>query len=215
MTESPTTSSTRWTRRTITVDWFFGKGHCGIKVAQLALLLVAWVFAILPGGRHGFSARATGTTQTRGGGTTRRGSRCGTRPSRFLGVLLIVIFVLVTSCSSSRTGCRRNACIIARRTTRSGWLSGSTLAEQSCTWRSLGRPHCGEQQAHVQIQPYADIETFELRGLYANVRSRVMPLDPDEQALVDDMKQRELNVKANSAQRTRCCTANGASGWSC
>ena len=32
----------------ITVDWFFGKGHVGKKIAQLFLLLIAWFFAVLP-----------------------------------------------------------------------------------------------------------------------------------------------------------------------
>ena len=33
----------------------------------------------------------------------------------------------------------------------------------------FGPPALREQQRHVQIQPYADIETFELRGLYRDL----------------------------------------------
>ena len=42
------TSSTSVDEKDVTVDWFFGTGTPGTKVAQLVLLLVGWFFAVLP-----------------------------------------------------------------------------------------------------------------------------------------------------------------------
>ena len=146
----------------VTVDWFFGPGHLGTKVAQLALLLVDWFFAVLPvvitassllnrDDRRGLvglpgGVRAVGRDDALPGG-----------PS-----VVFVVGFLALHLVHRATAKDRN-----RRKTYDEQRLAPRL-EIADAWYAdkFGPEALRLQQRKVRIEPYGDLETYELRGLY-------------------------------------------------
>ena len=163
MTDKPSYVVHTVTEKEITVDWFFGKGHIGKKVAQSLLILVAWFFAVLPVVITA-SAILNRDNPNKGWWDYAEGFALWDTTIAFLGffVVLFVIGYLVL--------------FLLNRASEKGRNAISTFDEERLAKRleiaehlyaeKFGPPSLREQQRHVKIQPYADIETFELRGLY-------------------------------------------------
>jgi uncharacterized membrane protein len=163
MTDKPSYVVHSVTEKEITVDWFFGKGHLGKKIAQFFLLLIAWFFAVLPVVVTA-SAILNRDNPDKGWWNYAEGFTLWDTTIAFLAffVVLFVIGYLVLFLVNRASEKGRNATATYDETRLSKRLE---IAEHLYA-EKFGPPALREQQRHVKIQPYADIETFELRGLY-------------------------------------------------
>ena len=110
----------------VTVDWFFGSGHIGTKVAQLVLILVGWFFAVLPGGDHRLVPPEPATT-TRGWWSYQEGFDMWDQTMRFLGILTVLLRRRVPGVAPRPSRHRSRSATGGRPTTSSVWR---------CGWRS-------------------------------------------------------------------------------
>ena len=148
--------------RDVTVDWLFGPGHVGTKVAQGALLLIGWFFAVLP---VVVTASALLNRHSEGGWWSyEEGFAIWDQTILVLTILLVVFIVGFL------------ALHLAHRVTLKERNQRATYNEQRLTQRleiaevwyadKFGPEPLRGQQRRVQITPYGDVETHELRGLY-------------------------------------------------
>jgi hypothetical protein len=146
----------------VTVDWFFGAGHWRTKAVQGVLLLIGWFFTVLP------VAITASSLLNRGNGSGWWGYREGfvmwDRTMAFLGILtgiFIVGFLVLhlVDRSSSRERDRRKTYDEQRLALR---------MEVADAWYAdrYGPEGLRRQVMRVRVEPYSDIETYELRGLY-------------------------------------------------
>ena len=150
--------------RDITVDWFFGKGRPWKKLQQFVLLLIAWFFAVLPVAVTA-SAIVNRDNPNKGWWKYAEGFALWDTTIEFLCFFLVlfVIGYLVLYLVNRASLKRRNA----ENTFDEERLERRLAIAEHLYAEKFGPPALREQQRHVKIQPYADIETFELRGLYA------------------------------------------------
>ena len=154
------------TEKEITVDWFFGKGHVGKKIAQFLLLLIAWFFAVLPVVVTA-SAIRNRDNPDKGWWKYAEGFTLWDTTIAFLAFFLVffivgylALYLLNRASESSRN---------ARATYDEERLAKRLQIAEHLYAEKFGPPALREQQRQVTIQPYADIETFELRGLYRDL----------------------------------------------
>lgn len=147
----------------ITVDWFFGHGHWGEKVQQFVLLVIAWFFAVLPVVVT-WSAIAHRDNPDKGWWKYAEGFALWDQTIAFLAFFLALFAVvyLVLFLVNRRSNRHRNR--IA--TYNEERLAKRLEVAEAMYSEKFGPAALRAQQRHVQIHPYADIETFELRGLY-------------------------------------------------
>jgi hypothetical protein len=146
----------------VTVDWLFGSGRAGTKVAQSVLLLVGWVFAVLP---VVITASALLNRGNDGGWWSyQEGFDLWDQTIRILAILTVffVVGFLALHIVHRATAKERNL----RKTYDAPRLA--LRMEIADAWYSekFGPETLRQQQRKVQIEPYGDLETYELRGLY-------------------------------------------------
>lgn len=149
--------------RELTVDWFFGPGHFGKKVAQLALVLIGWFFAILPVVVTA-SALINRDNPEHGWWSYVEGFALWDTTIMYLGVLFAVfvvgylaLFIVNRVLSRSRDS-RKN--YDEQRLEQRLGIADAMYAEK------FGPQSLRIEQASIRIQPYANLDTYELRGLY-------------------------------------------------
>ena len=147
----------------ITIDWFFGAGRWGKKLQQLVLLLIAWFFAVLPVVVT-WSAIANRDNPNKGWWKYAEGYALWDTTIVFLGIFLVIFIVgyLALFLINRASNRKRNsvATYDAARLAKRLELAEEMYLEK------YGPSSLRLQQNRVQIRPYADLETFELRGLY-------------------------------------------------
>ena len=147
----------------MTVDWFFGPGHLGVKLRQFALLVAAWFFAGLPVVVTA-SALLNRNDPTSGWWHYREGYELWDRTIRYLGIISVVFIIgfLVLHLMHRSSLKKRNKVhtydqerLQLRLDIAEAWYADK-----------YGPQQLRREQRRIQIEPYADIETYELRGLY-------------------------------------------------
>ena len=149
--------------RDVTVDWFFGDAPLGTKLRQGLLVLVAWFFAVLP-----VVITASAITHrdepNRGWWGYHEGLLMWDRTIAFLGLLTAVFIVgfLVLHLLERRAERRQ-----ARETT----YDEERLARRmqvAADWytEKFGPQALRLEQRVVRVEPYGDIETYELRARF-------------------------------------------------
>lgn len=146
----------------VTVDWFFSKERHPTKVVQSALVIVGWFFAILPEVVEG-SAIAN-RDNSGGWWNYREGFVMFDTTMRYLGILMVV-FILGYF-----------ALFLVNRSVMRRRNKVTTYDEERLTQRldladdlyasKYGPRMLRLQKRTVRIEPYADVETYELRDRY-------------------------------------------------
>jgi uncharacterized membrane protein len=148
----------------VTIDWFFGSGHGRTKVTQLVLVLIGWFFTVLP---VVITASALLNRGNSGGWWNySEGFAMWDRTMAFLGIVTVVFVVgyfalyLVNRSSLKERNRRRtyDEQRLAKRT------------ELAAVWyaNKYGPESLRLKDNKILIEPFNDVETFELRGLYRN-----------------------------------------------
>jgi len=146
----------------VTVDWFFGRGHVRTKIVQTAWVLASWFFVVLP---VVITASSLVHRDDDGGWWSyQEGFDLWDTTIDYLGILFVtfVLVFLALHLVERVTAMTRN---------RQKTYDEHRLAlrmEIADTWyaEKYGPQAERQHQRRVEIQPYADIETYELRGLY-------------------------------------------------
>ena len=162
MTATPAYVVDHVDEKDVTVDWFFGSGHAGTKVTQLILILVGWFFAVLP---VAITASALLNRDSDGGWWDyQEGFDLWDDTMRVLGILTVVFIIgfLVLHLVHRSTAKERNR----RRTYNEERLALRLEVAEAWYSEKFGPEALRLQRRTTQIQPYSDIETYELRGLY-------------------------------------------------
>lgn len=147
--------------KNVTVDWFFARGHGRRRLRQLVLMIAGWVFAILP-----VVITASAITHPRGGGwwSYREGFAMWDITTLLLGFLIgmfIVGFLALHVCDRASAGKRhRRKTYDAERLERRLELAEVMYASK------YGDAVFRLERKEVAIEPYEDIETYELRDRY-------------------------------------------------
>jgi uncharacterized membrane protein len=148
----------------VTIDWFFGRGHGRTKLVQLALVLIGWFFTVLP------VVITTSALLNRGNSSGWWGYREGfamwDRTVAFLGILTVffVVGYFVLYVVNRRSMTERNQ----RRTYDEERLA--KRMELAAVWyaNKYGPEELRKKDTRILIEPFSDVETYELRGLYRN-----------------------------------------------
>lgn len=147
----------------VTVDWFFGKGHARTKAAQLVLILLGWFFTILP-----VVITASALLNRHNDGAGWWGYHEGfvmweiTMISLAILVVFFIVGFLVLHFLDSAGAGRR-----AKEKTYDEKRLEQRL-EIATDWytQKFGAESLRLQQTQIRVEPYGDVETYELRGLY-------------------------------------------------
>jgi uncharacterized membrane protein len=148
--------------RDVTVDWFFARGRARHRIRQLVLMAVGWVFAILP---VVITASALLHRNRPGGWWSYPEGfymwDVTTRTLAFLiGVFIVGFFALyVANRASARKRDQRttyDAARLSRRLELAGDLYRSKYGDRAFRL----------ERNKIVIEPYADVETYELRDRY-------------------------------------------------
>lgn len=163
MTDKPSYAVHTIDEKSLTVDWFFGPGHTARKVGQFVLLLIGWFFAVLPVVVTA-SAIRNRDNPDKGWWNYAEGFELWDSTMIGLGAFLVIFIVgYLALFVANRVDNRKRD---QRRTYDEMRLAQRLdLAEQMYA-EKFGPPELRVQQQRVTVQPYADLETFELRGIY-------------------------------------------------
>ena len=149
--------------RDVTVDWFFGRGHHGKTAVQAVLIAAGWFFDILPIviTVHAISYRYH---ETRGWWSYEEGFLMWDITLLILGALVIIFvvgFLLLHV---------RNRAIARQRLEMAGYheehLAQRLEVANALYARKFGPTTQRLQQRKIRIEPYNDLETYELRDQY-------------------------------------------------
>lgn len=163
MTDKPSYIVHSVEERDITVDWFFGKGSVWVKLRQFGLLVVAWFFAVLPVVIT-WSAVANRDNPNKGWWKYAEGFALWDTTIAFLGFFLVLFAVgyLVLYLINRASMRHRNAAT----TYDADRLATRLEIAEHMYQEKFGPSALRQEQRRIVIHPYADIETFELRGEY-------------------------------------------------
>ena len=147
----------------VTADWFFSRSPGRHRIRQLALMVIGWFFAILP---VVITTSALVHRHDRHGGWWRY--REGfvmwdetTRTLEFLLVVFLVGFFALYVINRSAAGKRdQKRTYDAARLTRRLELAADMYAGK------YGDEAFRRERRKIVIEPYEDVETYELRDLY-------------------------------------------------
>ncbi|MBA2956186.1 hypothetical protein GON03_17740 [Nocardioides sp. MAH-18] len=149
--------------KAVTVDWFFGDRRVGTKLTQLALVLIGWFFVILPVVIT-TSALVHRNDDDGGWWGYHEGFVMWEVTMLFLGILLVLFVVgflaLHLLDASGRRTREQTTTYDEERLALRLEVAGSWYADK------FGPADLRKQQTRVHIEPYGDIETYELRGRY-------------------------------------------------
>lgn len=146
----------------VTVDWFFGPGHARTKAVQAVWLLVSWFFVVLP---VVITASSLLHRDDDGGWWSyQEGFDLWDTTIGYLGILLVTFVVgFLALHFLDRAGvASRNR----QRTYDEDRLALRLEIADSWYAEKYGPQSERLHQRRVEIEPYGDIETYELRGLY-------------------------------------------------
>lgn len=146
----------------VTVDWFFKRGWNHHKVLQFVLLIIGWFFAILP-----IVITTSALLYRYGGGgwwNYREGFYMWDRFWLMLDILLVIFVVgflvlyFLHRMSSKKRNRRRtyDPARLTRRLELAAYMYDSRYGPEDLR---LARKN-------AVIEPYSDVETYELRDLY-------------------------------------------------
>jgi len=163
MTDKPWYAVHTIDEKSLTVDWFFGPGHAARKVGQFVLLLIGWFFAILPVVVTA-SAILNRDNPDKGWWKYSEGFELWDTTMIGLGIFLAIFIVgYFALFIANRVDNRKRD---QRRTYDEERLAKRLDIAENLYAEKFGPPQLREQQHRIVIRPYADLETFELRGLY-------------------------------------------------
>ncbi|KQW53088.1 hypothetical protein ASC77_01960 [Nocardioides sp. Root1257] len=162
MTDRPSYVVHEVSEKDVTVEWFFGRGHVRTKVFQAVWVLVSWFFVVLP---VFITASSLLHRDDEGGWWSYQEGFDMWDRTVFLLEILFLAFVLIF------LGLHLLDRVSAQTRNSRREYDEQRLAlrlEIAETWYSdkYGPQADRVLQRAVQIQPYGDIETYELRGLY-------------------------------------------------
>ncbi|WMM74915.1 hypothetical protein RCF27_11900 [Rhodococcus pyridinivorans] len=147
----------------VTVDWFFGRQRLGTKATQLVLVLLGWFFTVLPVVITA-SALLNRNNDNRGWWGYHEGFVMWDLTMAVLGILIcffvVGFFVLHVI---DRAGARRRA---KENTYDEPRLKQRLQITADWYTDKFGPEAERGQQTRIRIEPWGDIETYELRGLY-------------------------------------------------
>jgi hypothetical protein len=147
----------------VTIDWFFGHGRPGTKAGQLVLIVLGWFFTVLP---VVITASALLHRDDEGEGWWgyQEGFAMWDQTIRFLGVLtaFFAVFFMVLYLLNRASTKERNQ----RKTYDEERLALRLEIADRLYADRYGPEDLRREQRNVQIQPYGDIGTYELRGRY-------------------------------------------------
>lgn len=163
MTRPPEYITHEVNEKDVAVDWFFGHEMRWHKVSQLAQMIIGWFFALLPV-IITVSALAYRNDPDLGWWNYSEGFHMWEVTMLILGLLMVVFIVGFLSLHLihrmlTRTSTRRityDAERLARRLELAEDMYGSKYGDEALR----------VQRKKVTIEPYQDIETYELRDLY-------------------------------------------------
>lgn len=162
MTPKPSYVTHHVDEKDVTVDWFFGSRLRGTKLRQLVLLVVSWFFVVLP---VVITASSLLNRDNDGGWWSyQEGFDMWDRTVRLLGILVVIFVVgfLALHLIHRATLKERNR----RKTYDEQRLARRMEIADAWYADKFGPEALRLQQRKAQIEPYVDIETHELRGLY-------------------------------------------------
>lgn len=150
--------------REMTVDWFYGRGHLGIKVKHFVLIVIGWLVALTPVVFTTWALINRDSGKNVGG--SGRAFAIWDQTIAYLGFFLafFIVFYLGLFIANKLSMKRRNQ----RRTYDEERLRRRIEVAEDMYVEKFGPRELRVNEAHVQIQPYGDIETYELRGRYRN-----------------------------------------------
>jgi hypothetical protein len=149
--------------RDVTVDWFFARGRTRRRIRQFALMVVGWVFAVLPVVIT-VSALVHRNDPGHGWWSYPEAFYLWDVTTRTL-ALLIVVFIIgffalyVANRASTRKRDKRKTYDAAR-------LSRRLELAANLYDSKYGNEAFRLERKKIVIEPYADFETYELRDRY-------------------------------------------------
>lgn len=163
MTTKPPYVTRTVDEKDVSVDWFFGEGRYGTKLGQLILIVVGWFFVVLP---VVITASALLNRNNDDGGWWgyEEGFAMWATTMVYLAVLLgafivgyLVLYIVNRAAARQRDQRKTydEQRLVQRVEIAADWYAGK-----------FGPEVLRLQQRKVQIQPYGDLETFELRGRF-------------------------------------------------
>lgn len=163
MTRRPDYVAHQVNEKDVTVDWFFAHGRGRRRIAQFALAVVGWFFAALPVVIT-VSALVYRDDPQKGWWNYREGFYLWDLTMVILG-LLIAAFIIgfyVLYLINRASMKERNR----RKTYDSARLSKRLELAAGLYQRKYGAEAFRLEQKKIAIQPYQDLETYELRDRY-------------------------------------------------
>lgn len=145
----------------VTVDWFFGSGHR--RLAQLVLVVIGWIFVILPVGIT-LSALVNRNDDTSGWWSYHEGFVMWEVTMIFLGILTVVFIVGFLVLHRINRHSERDRA--QRDTYDTDRLARRVEVTEAWYASKFGPQDLRKEQRTVRIEPHGDIETYELRGLF-------------------------------------------------
>ena len=163
MTRTPAYVVHQVDEKDVTVDWFFARGRGRHRIGQFALVVVGWFFAVLPVVIT-VSALVYEDDPRKGWWSYREGFDLWDLTMLILGFLIAVFIIgfsvlyLINRASAKQRNRRKtyNAARLSRRLELAAGLYQSKYGAEA--------PRL--EQKRIAIQPYQDIETYELRDRY-------------------------------------------------
>lgn len=162
MTTTPSYVTHHVDEKDVTVDWFYGHGHRGKKATQIVLVLIGWFFTVLPVVITASALMHRGDESAWWG--YHEGLVMWDRTMAFLGVLTVffaaafLVLYLVNRTVTKRGN--QSHTYDERRLDQRLEIAAAWYAEK------YGPEALRRQQKRLQVQPYGDLETYELRGRY-------------------------------------------------
>lgn len=147
----------------VTVDWFFGHGHLGRRILQLVLIVIGWIAAILPVVITA-SAVINRNDPLHGWWKYGEGFQMWDWTMLVLGFLTVVFMIgfLAAHLAERASLTHRNQIrtydeqrLEQRLRIAGDWYAGK-----------FGPELLRLQEKRVRIEPYGDLETYELRDAY-------------------------------------------------
>jgi uncharacterized membrane protein len=148
--------------RDVTVDWFFARGRSRRRTRQFALMVIGWVFAILP-----VVITASALLHRNGPGgwwSYPEGFYMWDVTTRTLEFLLVVFIIGFFALYAANR-------VSARKRDRRKTYDAERLSRRLELAADLYRSKYGDrafrlERKKIVIEPYADVETYELRDQY-------------------------------------------------
>jgi uncharacterized membrane protein len=147
----------------VTVDWFFARGRGRHRTVQFILVVVGWFFAVLPVVIT-VSALVYEDDPQKGWWNYREGFNLWDLTMLILGFLIVVFIIgfaalFLINRASAKERNRRKTYNAARLSRRLELAAGLYQGKYGAEAFRL-------EQKRIAIQPYQDLETYELRDRY-------------------------------------------------